>query len=245
MGPIQKSRTLRIGVLPTDPLRVVGFAAILEGASELKPFFAELDVFLADTSIDLLLFDIHGVAEVSAILSRLRNSRPDIRTILIGPPADDSRVTAFIAGGAKAYLEESLSSKQVLEAVQVVSQGSIWAPRRLLARLIDRLLDRASAPIKNASAKLTERERQVLLQIMAARSNREIAASLGIEERTVKSYVAGLMKKTGAENRIALSMHSLAQVLVAQKTEDAVREMARKVEMARKAKSRRQVTKGH
>lgn len=237
MGPTQKSRSLRIGVLPTDPLRVVGFGAILEGVSEFKPFFAELDIFLSEKSIDLLLFAIHGVPEVSAILARVRSARPDIRTILIGPPADDSRITALIAGGAKAYLEESLPTKQVLEAIRVVSEGSIWAPRRLLARLIDRLLDRASEPMRAASAKLTERERQVLLQIMAARSNREIADSLGIEERTVKSYVAGLMKKTGAENRIALSMHSLAQVLLAQKKEDAVREVTKKL--------KQHVTKGH
>lgn len=237
MGPVEKSRALRIGVLPTDPLRVVGFAAILEGFAEFQPVLADLEVFLADSSVDLLLFDIHGIPDVPAVLGRLKSLRPDIRTILIGPPADDSRVTALIAGGAKAYLEEAVQPKQVLEAIRVVAEGSIWAPRRLLARLIDRLLDRASEPIRGVSATLTEREQQVLLEIMAARSNREIADSLGIEERTVKSYVAKLMKKTGAENRIALSMHSLAQVLLAQKKEDAVREVAKKV--------RAPVTKGH
>jgi DNA-binding NarL/FixJ family response regulator len=228
MGPVEKSRPLRIGVLPTAPLRVVGFAAILEGAAEFRPVFAELEVFLADLSTTLLLIDIHEVPDATGVLARLRGLRPDIRTILIGPPAEDSRVTALIAGGAKAYLEERVPAKQILEAIHVVAEGSIWAPRRLLAALIDRLLDRASEPIRGVSAQLTEREQQVLLQIMAARSNREIADSLGIEERTVKSYVAKLMKKTGAENRIALSMHSLAQVLVAQKNEEAVRETARK-----------------
>ncbi len=237
MGAVEKSRALRIGVLPTDPLRVVGFAAILEGIAEFRPVFADLEAFLADSSVNLLLFDIHGNPEAPSVLARIRGLRPDMRTILIGPPADDSRVTALIAGGAKAYLEESVPAKQILEAIRVVAEGSIWAPRRLLARLIDRLLDRASEPIRGVSATLTEREQQVLLEIMAARSNREIADSLGIEERTVKSYVAKLMKKTGAESRIALSMHSLAQVLLAQKKEDAVREVMNKVKMP--------VTKGH
>jgi len=42
-----------------------------------------------------------------------------------------------------------------------------------------------------------------------ARSNREIADQLGIEERTVKAHVGRLMRKTGAENRIELSMRAL------------------------------------
>ena len=45
--------------------------------------------------------------------------------------------------------------------------------------------------------------------ILLARSNREIARELGIEERTVKAHVGRLMRKTGAENRIDLSMRAL------------------------------------
>jgi DNA-binding NarL/FixJ family response regulator len=181
--------------------------------------------------------DIHDMPDVPALLAQVRSRRPDIRTLLIGAPADHNRISALIAGGAKAYLEEFLPAKQILEAIRVVAAGSIWAPRKLLAALIDRLLDRASEPIRDVSEALTEREQQVLLQIMAARSNREIAESLGIEERTVKSYVAKLMKKTGAENRLALSMHSLAQVLLAQKNEDAVRAVTQKPKVP--------ATKGH
>ena len=47
-----------------------------------------------------------------------------------------------------------------------------------------------------------------------ARSNREIAAQLGIEERTVKAYVGRLMRKTGADNRIELSMSALNRSLL-------------------------------
>lgn len=237
MGPVEKSRPVRIGVLPTDPVRVVGFATIFEGESEFQVVLADLAVLLEDVALNLLLMDIHDMPDVPALLAQVRSRRPDIRTLLIGPPADHNRISALIAGGAKAYLEEFLPAKQILDAIRVVAAGSIWAPRKLLAALIDRLLDRASEPIRDVSEALTEREQQVLLQIMAARSNREIAESLGIEERTVKSYVAKLMKKTGAENRLALSMHSLAQVLLAQKNEDAVRAVTQKPKVP--------VTKGH
>ena len=56
---------------------------------------------------------------------------------------------------------------------------------------------------------MTAREKEVLDLILQAQSNREIARQLGIEERTVKAHVGRLMRKTGADNRIELTMHAL------------------------------------
>ena len=60
----------------------------------------------------------------------------------------------------------------------------------------------------------TARERQVMTLLMAGQSNREIAAGLRIEERTVKSHVARLLKKMGVRNRTALTMQAIARGLV-------------------------------
>jgi DNA-binding NarL/FixJ family response regulator len=53
----------------------------------------------------------------------------------------------------------------------------------------------------------------VLDLIMTACSNREIASELGIEERTVKAYVASLMRKTGADNRVSLSVQATQNMM--------------------------------
>jgi DNA-binding NarL/FixJ family response regulator len=76
----------------------------------------------------------------------------------------------------------------------------------LLSILIDRLLTTQIGVTPSGQTDLSPRERQVLELIMKAYSNREIGAELGIEERTVKAYVASLMRKTGVENRVALSV---------------------------------------
>ena len=88
--------------------------------------------------------------------------------------------------------------------------GSIWAPRKLLSKLIDRLLSGDDASLTNPRPHLTTREDQVLKLLLMARSNREIATELGIEERTVKAHVGKLMRKIGAENRIELSMRAIS-----------------------------------
>jgi len=129
---------------------------------------------------------------------------------VIGPEANESLVLDSIIAGARAYLDFSASPRMVRQALDVVISGSIWAPRRLLSKLIDRLLSTSDSSPTNSSPHLTARERQVLELILKARSNREIAHELGIEERTVKSHVGRLMRKTGSDNRIALSMRALS-----------------------------------
>ncbi|MGA9983814.1 MAG: LuxR C-terminal-related transcriptional regulator, partial [Acidobacteriaceae bacterium] len=86
--------------------------------------------------------------------------------------------------------------------------GSIWAPRQVLATFVDRALDTSATRRRRHNPRFTEREEEVLQQLVLARSNREIAQALSIREQTVKSYVARLMRKVGVGNRIALSVQA-------------------------------------
>ena len=146
----------------------------------------------------------------------MRNTRPDVRLIVIGPEGDDEMVLKAIMAGARAYLGLSAGPDLVRQAVEVVTSGSIWAPRQLLSRLIDRLLHVPSALLATPHPQLTPREEQVLKLIMMAQSTREIARQLGIEQRTVKSYIAKLMRKTGADNRVKLSVSAMSRSLLAE-----------------------------
>jgi DNA-binding NarL/FixJ family response regulator len=147
-------------------------------------------------------------------LAAIRRTRPSLKLIVIGPEGDDELVLEAIIAGARAWLGLTASPEAVRLAIEVVTGGSISAPRRLLSKLIDRLLKVPDPAISRIRPHLTDREKQVLDQILQARSNREIALELGIEERTVKAHVGRLMRKTGADNRIELSMCALHRPLV-------------------------------
>jgi DNA-binding NarL/FixJ family response regulator len=143
------------------------------------------------------------------ILETIRRVRPSLRLIVIGPEGNDELVLDSIVAGARAYLELTAGPDTVRQAIEVVTGGSIWAPRRLLSKLIDRMLKVPDSSLTTGNPHLTNRERQVLDLILQARSNREIARHLGIEERTVKAHVGRLMRKAGADNRIELTMRVL------------------------------------
>ncbi len=214
MVSVNQPDAIRVGVVAGEPIRLEGLTSIFErepefGQSSLTPVFGEIDVLLSDRDLEYMVIDLNSPSGGMKALTEIRRLRPDLRLIVIGPAGNDELVLDSIIGGARAYLDVTAGPRIVREAIEVVVGGSIWAPRRLLSRLIDRLLSSPGSTLNNLAPQLTIRERQVLDLILLARSNREIARELGIEERTVKAHVGRLMRKAGAENRIDLSMRAI------------------------------------
>jgi DNA-binding NarL/FixJ family response regulator len=210
---------IRIGVVADEPIRTAGLASIFDqpaqqGQPQLLPIVAKMDELLADCNLEYLVIDLHAASGGLETLESIRRIRPNIRLIVIGPEGDDEVVLNSIVAGARAFLDLTAGPDVVRKAVEIVTAGSIWAPRRLLSKLIDRLLKVPDSAPQAPGPQLTSREQQVLGLILMARSNREIAEQLGIEERTVKAYVGRLMRKTGADNRIKLSMSALNRSLI-------------------------------
>ena len=216
-----KPHPIRIGILAAEPIRVAGLASIFDlpaqpDQAQLVPVIGSLQELLGSSSIEYVVVDLHSTPGSLETLETVRSTRPDVRLIVIGPEGDDEMVIKAIVAGARAYLGLSAGPDLVRNAVNVVTSGSIWAPRRLLSRLIDRLLHAPTALLAAPNRQLTPREEQVLKLIMRAQSTREIARQLGIEQRTVKSYIARLMRKTGADNRVKLSVSAVSRTLLAE-----------------------------
>jgi DNA-binding NarL/FixJ family response regulator len=206
-------RSIHIGLVCDEPIRLEGLASIFEqpgkaGGQQLLPVTGSLEELLSRSSLEYLVVDLHSSTCGLGTLEAIRRARSALRMIVIGPEDDELILDAIIAG-ARAYLGLGANPETIRMAIEVVTEGSIWAPRRLLSKLIDRLLKTSDSSYGDETPHLTDREQQVLDLILLAQPNREIARQLGIEERTVKAHVGRLMRKTGAENRIELSMRAL------------------------------------
>jgi DNA-binding NarL/FixJ family response regulator len=202
---------IRVGLLAGEPIRLEGLATVFEqeplpGRARLLPVVGSLGDLLADEAIEYLVIDLSSPSGRLETLAEIRGVRPQLRLIVIGPEGNDELLLDSITAGARAYLAGTAGPDMVRQAIEVVVSGSIWAPRRLLSQLIDRMLESSRNNGAGSPQSLTAREREVLDLILQARSNREIARELGIEERTVKAHVSRLMRKTGSENRVDLSM---------------------------------------
>jgi len=212
--PSNVPRRLRIGLIDFEPLRVAGFESVFDSVANIEVVPTDLAGALANEELEMVLLGLHNPVASFELLARLKAARPKLKLIVMGSESDEETIISAIGAGAKGYLEETAMPEQVMQCIEVVQSGSIWAPRRVLSVFVDRMLHASEKPVLRHGFNFTERERAVLRLLVAAQSNREIATTLGIEERTVKSYVARLMRKVGVENRIALSIHAASRALV-------------------------------
>ena len=138
-----------------------------------------------------------------------------MKLIVLGLEEDHAHIQRVIGAGAKGYLTHRAKESEIRLAIDIVQDGSIWAPRKVLARLLESTATAEAARAKTGGEiKLTEREAQVLRLLVAGQPNREIAEALGIDVITVKAHVGRLMRKVGVDNRIALSMQAVNQGLI-------------------------------
>ncbi len=199
MSSTRNSGPIRRGLVADEPIRLAGLASIFDqparkSHAQLVAVPGSIAELLAQPTLEYLVVDLHSSSSGLKALDHIRRVRPDIRLIVIGPEANEELVMKSIVSGARAYLDLKAAPETVRKAIGVVTEGSIWAPRRLLSKLIDQLLKTTDRSHVVVAPQLTARERQVLELIMLARSNREIAVELGIEERTVRAHLGRLMQ---------------------------------------------------
>lgn len=212
MTETKKEEPFHIGLIATDPLRVLGLQTIVAegGLVEVVPVAGPgaLDA----SGVSLILVDAACTDHLFELLETFRRSRPHLRLIVIGLEEDHDHIQKVIGAGAKGYLSHTARENEIRLAIEIVRDGSVWAPRKVLARLLE-----ASTVERNTvvpEPKFTEREAQVLQLLVAGRPNREIAEALGIDAATVKAHVGRLMRKMGVDNRIALSVQAVNRNLV-------------------------------
>ncbi len=200
---------LRLGVIATDPLRILGLQAIFSGGGvEVIPL--SVPGALDSSGVSLILIDGTCTDHLFELLETFRRTRPHLRLIVLGPEEDHDYIQRVIGAGVKGYLAHTANESEIRLAIEIVQDGSVWAPRKVMARLLESAETRA----KIVDPTFTEREGQILRLLVAGRANREIATTLGIDVNTVKGYVGRLMRKMGVENRIALSVQAVNRKFV-------------------------------
>jgi len=205
---------IRVAVVENDPLRFVGFRALFDGDSDFELKSCSPSSIFKNRGHDLVLIGVRNGPAMYEIMAGLKSLNPMVRMIATGSVPGDELALRALCAGAKGYIEESAPAEEFKQAIRVVHSGSVWASRYVLSKFIERVTNVARSARAEEPLVFTEREREVLHLLVSGRSNREIGAALGIEERTVKMHVAKLLRKAGVTNRIALSVHALTHSLL-------------------------------
>ncbi len=215
-GKLARKPLVRIALVESDPLRVVGFRALFESELGFELVSASLPDIGGLQSIDLVLLSNCSAQNLLDLMASLKATHSDLRVIVTGS-GDEETILKAIVAGAKGYVDEAASLAEFVQAIRVVGQGSVWAPRHVFSMFIERVSSAPAPTFSSSRATFTDREKEVLELLVAGRSNKEIGSPLGIGERTVKAHVAKLLRKVGVQNRIALSIYALTHSLVTAK----------------------------
>lgn len=192
---------IRIVVVDDHPVVREGLVASLEDEAEFQVVGAAgsaedaLPLVTAQRP-DVVLLDLElpGVSGLEAITALVAAS-PSSRILVLTAYDTDERVLGALRAGAKGYLLKGASLEEIARAIRAVQAGESYLEPRIAAKVVAEL-----GPHKRTAA-LSRREREVLRLVADGHSNKQIARSLGITERTVKFHVTSIFNKLGAENR--------------------------------------------
>lgn len=202
---METGSNIRIALIESDPLRLIGLRSILTSEADFEILAHTLATVQRERDGLIILLGARSNQDVCAGIVELQRGIPQARIIVTGSSGEDEEILQAITAGAKGYVHEAAAPAEFKQAIRAVHGNLIWAPRRVLSMFVDRsTVTQGSAP--SPSPTFTERELDVLRLLVEGCTNREIGIALGIEIRTVKAHVARLMNKTGAKNRIKLSV---------------------------------------
>jgi DNA-binding NarL/FixJ family response regulator len=215
----QKSQgPLKLGLVATDPLRILGLETIFAegGVKGVSVEIVPLSVpgALDASGVSLILIDSACTDHIFELLAAFRRTRPHLRVIVLGLEEDHAYIQRIIGAGAKGYLAHTAKGNEVRLAIEIVQDGSAWAPRRVLAKLLELSSTEESRANSANEPKFTQREAQVMKLLVEGQPNRVIAEELGIDLATVKKHVGALMRKVGVKNRIELSVQVVNRKLL-------------------------------
>jgi DNA-binding NarL/FixJ family response regulator len=169
-------------------LAVVGEAESGEAALALLETLAP-DVAVLDCQLPGL--------EGAAVAATARQRGWPVRILALSAYDDDRYLYEMWAAGAVGYLLKNEAPGQIVAAVLAAARGaSLWSAEQ------ERRARRWQAEVARLRASLTDREREVLLQMVAGLSNKEIAVALGVTERTVEFHVGNILRKLGVISRV-------------------------------------------
>jgi DNA-binding NarL/FixJ family response regulator len=170
---------------------------------------------------DVIFMDI-CMPEISGIEATrlIKEQHPDVKILIVSTHNDEEYVFGALEAGADGYLLKQCHPRELHAGVLQVHAGERVLHDSVIRTLIARTVNRSATPVRET---LSEREREVLQLLADGATSKEIAVVLGLKPKTVENHRARILDKLGVANSAAAVRAAVAQGLVAQVSDSALR----------------------
>ena len=152
------------------------------------------------TLMDLQMPEVSGIEAIVAI----RSEFPQARIIVLTTYSGDAKALRAIRAGAFGYLLKGMIRKELLDTIRTVHAGHRRIPPEIASEMAEHF----------SQDELTDRELDVLKQLVGGKANKEIGAQLGVSEETVKSHMRNILAKLGANDRTHAAMIAVRRGII-------------------------------
>ncbi|WP_437398910.1 response regulator [Flagellimonas lutimaris] len=204
---------IKVLIADNHPIVRLGIRQVLESSSDIeviadvsttKELFNTLKTVTPDVVIlEMDIPEINGIAT----LRKMKLEFPDIKTLMYSGQSEDVYALSTIRAGAFGYLSKTADLEYIISAVKKVSEGNMFITNELAQRLA---FDESTQKPRRFFRKLSSREVEVLKLLASGKRNKEVAEGLNLNEKTVSTYKARLMKKLNVDNLVDLLQQAKA-----------------------------------
>ncbi len=204
-----------INVLIADnhPIVRLGIRKVLEDRDDMNVMAAvgtttALFQSLAKATPDVLILEM-DIPEINGIatLRKMKQDHPDVKVLIYSGQSEDVYALSTIRAGASGYLSKGADPSALSDAIEKVSRGGMFITNELAQRLA---FDEGTQKPRRFFRKLSTREVEVLKMLANGKRNKEVAEGLNLNEKTVSTYKARLMKKLNVDNMVDLLQQAKA-----------------------------------
>jgi DNA-binding NarL/FixJ family response regulator len=170
--------------------------SVVGQAGDVQEALLTLASITADVAVlDVRLPDGSGIE----LCREIRSLYPNVKVLMLTSFLDDEAILGAVLGGASGYVIKDIKNLDLLEAIRKVAAGETLLDIALVSNVTSRLrkVDSPASEIYE----LTDQEQRVLEHIGRGLTNRQIAESMCLAEKTIKNYVSSLLGKLGLERR--------------------------------------------
>lgn len=159
--------------------------------------------------MDLIMPDMDGVEATR----RVKTISPHTQVIIFTSYYKDEHIFPAVRAGALSYILKDSKPEELADAIRKAARGEAVLHPRVAARLVQEVQGARSETL-NPFSELSDREMEILRLIASGISNREIAETLFISEKTVKSHVSNILSKLHLADRTQAAVYAWSQGIV-------------------------------